>query len=79
MLVLVTELVVLALIVLFVATQILIPTVQRRLMFPLFRKTAELERELDITHQELYDVHLANEVNKAHDAVEAAKAEVKKP
>jgi hypothetical protein len=78
MLVLVIELVVLALIVLFVVTQILIPAVQSRLMFPMFRKTAELECELNTTNQELYDVHLANEVNKAHDAVEAEKAKAKK-
>lgn len=73
MLVVVIELVMLALIVLFISTQVLLPAVQGRLLFPMFRKTAQLERELDTTHQELYDVHLADEVNKAHDAVEAAK------
>jgi hypothetical protein len=74
----VTEFVVLALIVLFIGTQVLVPAVQGRLLFPMFRKTAELEKELNEAHQELYDVHLADEVNKAHDAVEAAKAEAKK-
>ncbi len=74
MLILVAELVILSLIVLTVVTQVIIPSVQGRLMFPWFRKTAELEKELNEAHQELYDVHLADEVNKAHDAVEAAKA-----
>lgn len=62
MLVKIIELIFIACTMLFLVTQIIIPVLQNRTMFPSFRKTGKLESELVDAHQEMYDVQLSQEV-----------------
>ena len=59
----------------FVITQIILPAVQGRQMFPMFKPTAELEAELAKAKQEVADAKLANEVA----ATKAEAAALKQP
>lgn len=43
-------------------TQIFIPVMQDRKVFPIFRKTAELEKEISNIKQAQYDAELEHEV-----------------
>ena len=57
--------------VLFMVTQILWPAVYGTLMFPLFRKTGELEKELAEAKQEVSDIRLSQKVDKVRKEAEA--------
>jgi hypothetical protein len=61
---LVIELVIVAVSLLFLVTQIIIPLIQGRKMCPMFKGTAALERELEEARQESYDAKLAEKVGK---------------
>ena len=63
---------------LFILTQLLIPSLQGRLLFPFFQKTAVIEDELNHAHQELHDVHLSQEVAKTKEEVAAEEAKLAK-
>lgn len=59
------ELIVSIAIVLFLLTQVIIPMVLGRQIFPMFCKPASLEDELSAVKQEIYETELAEEVEVA--------------
>lgn len=61
---LVIELVIVAVSLLFIVTQVIVPLVQGRKMCPMFKGTAQLERELEEAKQKAYDAKLAKQVKK---------------
>ena len=73
MLILVIELVLLFLIFFTLITQVIIPAFKGTLLFPFFRKTAELEVKLAEAHQAEAEAVLVQEVKKARKAVRKVK------
>ncbi len=64
---------------LFIVTQFLVPVILGRQLFPLFRKTSELETKLAEANQELHDKHLQKEIQEVEAEVEQVVVKVTKP
>ena len=58
------EIVIVSLVIIVVATQIILPLRKNRPLFPIFRKSNKLEKELGKVQQEVEDKKLAQKVNK---------------
>lgn len=58
------ELTTLLVVVIVIATQIIVPLVRNRPIFPILRKTAKLEKELGRAEQELEDTKLEKKVSR---------------
>jgi hypothetical protein len=54
------EVVVLSLVVLFIGTQILVPAMRGRALFPMFRKEAKIEAEVVEVEQAIHEEELKN-------------------
>ena len=69
----VVEIVVAVGLALFLLTQVVVPAAIGGRMFPMFRKTAKLEVELEVARQEVFDAKLAQEVDEVQKVVAAQK------
>lgn len=69
----VVEIVLVVCLALFLLTQVVVPAAIGGRMFPMFRKTAKLEAELEVARQEVFDEELAQEVEEVQKVVAAQK------
>lgn len=72
------EFIAIVVIVMFIVTQMLLPSLSGGKLFPLFRKTGELEAELAEATQEVKDAKLEKVVEAVHQEAVAIKNEVDK-